>query len=221
MKTMFIEARSDIAVKLLAKQVKALPSPVGLFATVQYVHKIDNIKAQLEKAGKEVKLFRGPHSKYPGQILGCSIRRFRGVKSFLFVGDGVFHPLALGIRNSEPVYTFNPQTGMFGQVTAQMMKKYEQRRQVGISKYLYSDRIGILVSTKPGQNRLALALELKKKTKKQAHIFIAETIDFQSLENFPFIECFVNTACPRISHDDYRRIRTPIVDYADVASLED
>lgn len=36
---------------------------------------------------------------------------------------------------------------------------------------------------------------------KKFYIFIADTIDYNQLNDFPFIEAWVNTACPRIEED--------------------
>ena len=62
-----------------------------------------------------------------------------------------------------------------------------------------------MVSTKPGQQYLEDAKRLKEKLDKEgkkAFIFINTSIDLSYLEDFPFIEAWVNTACPRIGLDD-------------------
>ena len=67
-------------------------------------------------------------------------------------------------------------------------------------KFLSSKNIGILVSIKPGQYNLKKAFALKKKLRdKKCYIFLSDNIGAEQLENFPFIECWVNTACPRIA----------------------
>ena len=43
-----------------------------------------------------------------------------------------------------------------------------------------------------------------------------EDIDFNDLENFNFIEMWVNTACPRIGYDDMLAQEKPIVDLSDI-----
>ena len=69
-------------------------------------------------------------------------------------------------------------------------------------KFLSSKEVGIIVSTKPGQEKLKKAFELKNKLKdKNCHVFLADTIDPAEFENFPFIECWVNTACPRFADE--------------------
>ena len=57
------------------------------------------------------------------------------------------------------------------------------------------------MSTKHGQSRIEKALELAKKKDKEYYIFAFDTLNLSDLENFPFIQCWVNTACPRISED--------------------
>ena len=77
-------------------------------------------------------------------------------------------------------------------------------------------KLGVLVSMKPGQNQFKRAVELKKTLKdKEVYIFVSDTIDFSQLENFPFIECWVNTACNRIM-DDMDKFQKPLVDLADI-----
>ena len=54
-----------------------------------------------------------------------------------------------------------------------------------------------LISTKPGQSYFKHALKLKEKYPDKKFFFIVhETLDFASLEDFPFVQVWVNTACP-------------------------
>ena len=41
----------------------------------------------------------------------------------------------------------------------------------------------------------------KKYPDKKFYTFVAETIDYAQLDNFNFIEAWINTACPRIEED--------------------
>ncbi|MBU4283524.1 MAG: diphthamide synthesis protein, partial [Nanoarchaeota archaeon] len=84
-------------------------------------------------------------------------------------------------------------------------------------KFLSSKEIGVILTTKPGQEQLKEAFELKNKFKdKNFYFLIFDTIDFNQLENFPFIECFVNTACPRIALDDSIKIGKAIINLEDI-----
>jgi len=43
-----------------------------------------------------------------------------------------------------------------------------------------------------------------------------DTINFDALEDFPFVDVWVNTACPRIGWDDTKRARKLMVDLGSV-----
>jgi len=219
MKTIFVEARSNKQVGLPGALIKKLPEKTALFMTVQYLDSQDKVAASLREKGINPILEKPAHAKYNGQVLGCSIERF-DCDAILYIGDGLFHPIALSIENDVPVYTYNPRSKRHGVITEELKKKYLQKRKAGLAKYYMSKNIGILVSTKPGQLMLKQALEFKKKCQKNCFILISDNIDFQGLENFPFIESYVNTACPRISYDDYRRIGKPIVSIYDIRPEE-
>ena len=77
-----------------------------------------------------------------------------------------------------------------------------------------------MVSLKPGQNNFKKAAEWKLKLKgKNCYIFAFDTLDFNQIENFPFIECWVNTACNRIL-DDYDKFPKSPVDLSDIEKME-
>ncbi len=211
MKTLFIEAYYNKKIALPSDVVSKLPGKLGLFASVQFARSLDDIKRQLEKEDKKVRLFKAGHAKHPGQILGCSIRKFPGVDAYLYLGDGLFHPIALALGNSRPVFIYNPFSGKLERLSQEAVRKYRQRQKTALKKFYMSENIGILVSAKPGQNRLKDALSLKKRLKKNCYILLSDDIDLQSLENFPFIDCFVNTACPRIGYDDYSEPGKPVI----------
>ncbi len=72
---------------------------------------------------------------------------------------------------------------------------------------------------KSGQNHLKEAEKFKQETDKEVFIFVFDTLDFGELENFPDVECWVNTACPRIGHDDGSRVSKPIINLDDLRRL--
>ena len=104
-------------------------------------------------------------------------------------------------------------------LASQLEASYELKKKVKGAKlkFLTSKNIGVLISIKPGQNQMKKALKLKQKYKnKEFYFLIADTISFTQLENFPFIDCFINTACPRISFDDSQKIGKPIINIEDI-----
>jgi len=218
MKTVFIEARHDDKIVLPDVAISKLPQNIGVFTTIQFINCLSDICVQIKSAGKNPILFKAKHAEHEGQILGCSIDKF-DADSFLFIGDGMFHPTALAIKNNKPVYIYNPFSKQFFELDLEIIEKYNKKTQGAYAKFLSSENIGILVSTKPGQNRLNDAEKLKNSQDKNCYILIQNDIDFQGLENFPFIDCFVNTACPRIGYDD--QLPKPVVDIELIYEMEE
>jgi 2-(3-amino-3-carboxypropyl)histidine synthase len=213
MKFRFITAKSKMRPKLPAAFVKALPDRLALFVTVQFKPYYDELRKQLEDAGKKVFKLRPPHSMSEGQLLGCGIKRFNeDFDAFLYVGDGQFHPLTLLVRNEQPVICYDPFTRKKTELTKKDVEYALKRENAGYVKFIASSKIGVLISLKPGQNRKRLAESLKKHfPEKDFYYFIFDQLDFSQLENFPFIESWVNTACPRIMIDDIRKFGKPVI----------
>jgi 2-(3-amino-3-carboxypropyl)histidine synthase len=218
MKVIFVEARSTADVVLPAHAVKKLPRRVALFTTTQYLDNLDKVKAQLERAGKTVLLLKTKHTLRPGHLLGCNIQEFKEkLDCFLFVGDGLFHPIALAIKNAQPIYTYNPHSKRLLLLEESEVKKYQNKLDAAKAAFAKAVHVGIIISTKPGQYKLSKAKKLEKKhPDKEFYFLIFDTVDYSQLENFAFIECFVNTACERIPYDDAGKIRKPVVNLEEV-----
>ena len=80
--------------------------------------------------------------------------------------------------------------------------------------FINAQTLGILITIKPGQQYLNTAKNLKEKLEKEnkkAYIFIDDTLNLNQLENYPFIDCWINTACPRIGQDDIVNIEQPMI----------
>ncbi len=213
MKTFFVEARENEKI-VLPINIFKLPEKIVLFTTVQYIRNVDVWKKDLEDAGKKVILIKPVHAKYAGQILGCSIDKFDdNFDAFLYIGDGLFHPKALMLKNDKPVFIYNPKSKEFFELKKEELDEIKKKLKIGLVKFYSSKKIGVLISTKPGQFNLKDALVLKKKfADKEFFFLVDDTFNFDSLEDFNFIECYVNTACPRISYDDSVRLNKPVVD---------
>ncbi len=213
MQTLFIEARYTERFTLPEELVRRLPNIVTLAATVQFLNSFDGIKAQLEQAGKQVKLFKGLHAKYSGQILGCSLNAQEETDAFLYIGTGEFHPTAL-LKQNKPIFCYNPLSQEFRILAEKDIEKLRNKQRGAMLRYLDAKNIGIIISTKPGQNRMKEAEVLKKKLDEQdkhAYLFIAGTLNLNELENFPFIDCWINTMCPRIGLDDASSLEKALI----------
>ena len=228
MKILFIEAKYDKPIKLDKPIIAKLPSKVGLVSSIQFLDRLPYLKSLIEgKANLEKR--RGgisePFDSLPvikkllnknkqikkaiigGQILGCDVKNAEKIKNsvdaFLYIGDGRFHPLGVALSTKKNVFTFNPLNNHFSKIKQEEIDAYERRKKAALVKFLHAQNVGVLVSTKPGQYydiKKLNVLEKKYKDKK-FYTFVSETIDYNQLENFPFIEAWVNTACPRIEED--------------------
>jgi 2-(3-amino-3-carboxypropyl)histidine synthase len=221
MKTFFVEARHKAKFELPIEVIDLLPKKIALVTTVQFIDSIVGIKKHLEKKGKKVLLLKTEHTKYPGQLLGCNIKKFDeadgGFDAFLYIGDGLFHPKALMLKNKKPVFVFNPLSKEHSKLKEKDVEAMKRKNEGAMLKFMSSNEIGVLISTKPGQQQIKKAYELEKKyADKNFYFLLFDTIDFSELENFPFIECFVNTACPRISYDEAEKIGKAIVNVDDL-----
>ena len=213
MKTFFVEARYKGKFELPMEVIELLPKKIALFTTVQFLDSVAGIKKQLEANGKKVLLLKTGYTKYPGQLLGCNIKKFDDdFDAFLYLGDGMFHPKALLLKNNKPAFAYNPFAKKHFILEPKDIEAMKRKNEGAKLKFMSSKEIGVLVSTKPGQQQIKKAYALEKKHHdKNFYFFLFDTIDFAELENFPFIECFVNTACPRIAFDEAEKIRKPII----------
>lgn len=205
MKRVFVQTAYHGGLELPEEVIKRLPSNLVLAMPVQFLPFQEEIKKKLESFEKKVTLFKSKHGLHLGQVLGCDIHAFPGqYEAFLYIGDGKFHPTALLYENEKEVYCYNPFTHKLEVYDSRYLEKVLQQRKGQKSKFLSSERVGVLVTTKPGQNQSKEVDKLRSRLEqsgKKVFVFLADEINFASLENFNFIEVWINTACPRIVED--------------------
>ncbi len=225
MKLMFVEALVKEKVTLPKKLFGELPQKICIATDVQFVHQLDSLKRQLEAAGKTVSVVKGAHAKYAGQVLGCSHLKleFPAADAFLYVGDGLFHPKALLLGSDRDVYIYNPFSKEFRKLPHSEAELIKRREKAAIVRFLHAEKIGVLVSVKAGQLGVqsglgVMASLVKRFPEKKFYLFAFDTLDFSQLENFPFIECFVSTACPRLI-DDHEKFPKPVVNATTIFKL--
>ncbi len=204
MDIMHVEGRYKGEVKLPRAVIAKLPNRIALLTTVQHMGSLDAIKQQLEESGRQVVLPELEHCKYPGQVLGCAIGKLRGdFDVILYVGDGRFHPKALALENDSDVMVFDPSSLSLDKVSSEDVFDIKRKVKGAYIRFLSAKKVGVLVTTKPGQHVSGAAERLKKMyPDKRFYTLISDEIRLDSLEDFPFIDIFVNTACPRLAYDD-------------------
>ncbi len=203
MKTLFIEARKKKFPELnLEELASQLPKEITLAYSIQYKELAEKLKKKLEAKGKKI--------DFAGQVLGCSVINVKG-KALLLIGSGRFHAVQLALTTEKPVYILDG--NKLSKINEEEIEKLKLKRKSAISKFLSAENIGIIVSVKPGQNKMKEAEKLKKKLEdkgKKIFIFLCDNINLQELENFP-CQSWINTACPGLFLDDSR-----IVNIADI-----
>ncbi len=184
---------------------------ISLAATVQYLDLIKPVKKYLEEKGKKVILKQGAF--YEGHVLGCNPRAFeKEADNLLLITDGKFHALNNAINLEKEIFVFNTRNleKVSREDIGKVLKKIEGKKK----KFLMSDIIGLILSSKPGQRskQFDKIKEDIEKTGKKVFVFETNNININEFENFNDIEIWVNTACYGLGLDDPR-----IVNYYDIA----
>lgn len=211
------EIREKINIPL--EKIKIKERKIGLISTLQFIDSLEDVKNFLEKNGKIVKIGRG--KSYPGQILGCDVSAAKtiekDVEAFLYIGSGQFHPLGLALQTKKPVYFLNVEKNELEDLK-QTKEKFLKQKYAAIALAKDAKSFGILVSVKPGQLNLESAKKLKQKIEskgKKAYILIFNDIKPEKLEGFD-LDCYINTACPRIAIDNRTEFKKPILNTNEV-----
>ena len=108
MEIIHVEVKYSKKIELPKELIDFLPNKLILFTTIQYIHQLENIIKQL--GNKEVILLKPRHTCYKGQILGCSNTKIEEEGDILYIGDGLFHPKAILLKNNKKVHVFNPKS---------------------------------------------------------------------------------------------------------------
>jgi len=217
---LFQEVRFSEEVAGMVK--KALPSlkdykAIGIVTTVQHIGKLADAKKALESAGKKVLVGRhGARTAYDGQVQGCDFQSAasiqQNVDAFVYVGSGNFHPIGVALYTGKPVVIIDPLLKEVRDVEAQKDSLLRQRfAAIELAKGAKS--FGILLSTKKGQFRPAEAERAKgiiEKEGRKAYFLAGRELTPENIEGLK-VDALVNTACPRLALDDYKRFKVPVI----------
>jgi 2-(3-amino-3-carboxypropyl)histidine synthase len=200
----------DFDVAVLAHALPLLKEKiVGLVTTVQHAPLIPAMEAFLASHGYEIRVTDGVgRTPLRGQVLGCSFAAAKstGAAEILFVGTGVFHPIGIALATKARVIALDPLTGTAQEVSADTLLR---RRFAVMEKARGARSTGIIVSTKSGQQRRALAERLAALSPGAVIVTMRE-VNPDELLNLGF-DCYVNTACPRLAYDDQVRFKKPVL----------
>ena len=218
--TIYIEARAKKNIKeAIVKALSYLEewNRIGLVTTVQHIDKLDEAKKMLEAAGKTVFVGDFGDVKYAGQVLGCDFSNAQSisenVEAYVFVGGGRFHAIGVAITTEKPTIVADPYEGtawsIHGQVRRVIMQRWGD-----IAEAKKAKTFGILISLKSGQMKLKNGIWIKEKLENYgltAILMAVREVTPTIVIQFPGIEAFVNTACPRLSLDDALNYDRPLL----------
>ena len=218
--TIYVEARATVTVDEAVEA--SLPllkgwNKIGLATTVQHIQVLDEVRESLVRAGKTVEVGDAGQINYAGQVTGCNFTNVKSianeVEAFLFVGGGRFHALGVALATSKPTIVADPYEGRAYSISDEAQKTVKQRW-VCIEQAKKAKTFGIIVGLKPGQLHLEAALRVKaivEKIGKSACLLAVNEVTPDSILEFPTIDAYVNTACPRISLEAPSKFSKPVL----------
>ena len=218
---LYIEARYETNIEdLVKKSLKELKNydKIAVVCSVQHMHQIPVAEKILRENKKEIFI---PAKKgfafYPGQVLGCEYNGLKLIKdefqAILVIGND-FHALGAALAMPKPVILIDP----FNREVYNMKEKHDKvikQRVIAISKVKDFRKIGLIICQKPGQHFGSYSYiknKLEKLDKEVILISMNEITD-DKLVNLYDIQAFIETACPRISIEDYARFSKPVINY--------
>ena len=239
MQTLFLDAPYNGKIELCKETVEYLKKKkyhtVALYASVQFVNQLETVQKQLEQEKITVITSKADRTQVVGQLLGCdnyhqslnlSEKENKNIDCYLYVGDGRFHPLALvyGQKDEEQMKEIvcnDPIGKTLFLVSVENIKIILRKYRGSLMRFLTAETVGVISTIKPGQEQFKPALLLEKKyTNKKFYYFIDNDISFHQLENFPFIQVWVNTACPRVGFDDQEKFARGVINLNDALMAE-
>lgn len=189
MKSIFVEAKKKVKLADLDVDISRLPESIAIAYSIQYKDLAFELKKKLSKKHKITHFV---------QVLGCSKPKFSKTSAVLLITSGKFHAINLALETKLPIYIYSE--NKLDKISEEEINNLKGMRKAAYMNFLNSKRIGILVSTKPGQENLKKAIGTKKnldKKGKRGYLFISNNINTSEFENFQ-LNSWLNTACPRM-----------------------
>jgi 2-(3-amino-3-carboxypropyl)histidine synthase len=196
---------------------------INLVTTTNYLSNIEKVKEILKKEEIEVLKAKGTSHVREHMVLGCDSSTIIDKKNpIIYIGDGFFHPNNLGfVFSNRDIWIINPILKETRKL--EINDKFIRQRYALIEKARQSKTFAILVSSKHGQFRMRYAEHIKsilESLGKKVYIFVSDFINESYILGIK-VDCYVNTACPRITYDDWPNFKKPIISPKEVFMLKD
>ncbi len=207
----YLEGRSTAKLNISKDIYGAIDGKIALYSTVQHLDHMKEVSRIMEDRGYSTIIGTGdPRIKYPGQLLGCNFSAgVEGADAHIYVGTGMFHAIGLSLSLEKEVLILDPITGEFNS-TAEIADRMLRKRFAAIESIKKSEKIGVIVSAKPGQRRIEIAESLCDSCKGKCTLLEFDEVEPALVDSFGW-KGMVNTACPRLALDDFIRFKTTVV----------
>jgi len=202
MERIFLEFKKKVSGKEDFSALDSLEGKtISLSGIIQYLNFIFPIKIYLESKGKKVILSKGAFHK--GHIIGCNPSAFdKKADTLLLLADGKFHATNNALILDREVFVFN--LNKLEKLSFQDLERYKTKTKVKKTKFLSANKVGLIVSTKRGQNfkRIENIVNRIERLNKEVFVFETDNINLDELGNFSDIQIWINTACYGLGLDD-------------------
>jgi 2-(3-amino-3-carboxypropyl)histidine synthase len=142
------------------------------------------------------------------------------VDAFLLVGGGTFHAVGVALAFQRIVVVADVEMG-----TARRVDEERDRilrlRSAAIGRAKDARTFGILVESRPGQRRWALARSIRTMLRESGHqplLVLIKEVGPERLGSLG-MDAYVSTACPRIAVDDQSAYPVPVLTPQEVRIL--
>ncbi|KAM0687807.1 hypothetical protein COBT_000942 [Conglomerata obtusa] len=190
-----------------------LYNDVAILGTIQFNSVINKISKNLNIKTPQLK----PLSR--GEVLGCTSPILKNTKIVIYIADGRFHLESIMINNPHLIfYKYCPFTKRMSREYYDYTKMLKTRKEAK-EKAFKGKTIGVILGTLGRQGSLALHNNIEKYLLKKGflvyNIALKEINEF-NLEEFYFIDSFVQICCPRLSTDWGVNFNKPILNSYEV-----
>ncbi len=236
MNVLFLDAPYTGKVELCPETITFLKKKnircVALYASVQFCNNLEKIQEQLDRLNIKHITSRADRTHVRGQLLGCdnyhdslhlNAKELEEIDAYLYIGDGKFHPLALVYAQKDvlkdqvkEIICNDPMARKMSMMDFSAIRVILRKYRASLMKFLVAKKVGVIVTVKPGQEHLKASFRLEKKfPDTKFYFFVDDVVSFSQLENFPFIEVWINTTCPRVGFDDQEKFVRGVVNLND------
>ncbi len=198
-------------------------SRVAVLTISSYMSLTKELVKALEESGISVARPRGIAGHWEYEVLGCNYLpayTTGPVDAQVFIGNSRFHAIGLYLSTERKTLMFDPESMSLLDIKDEAEKALRASL-LRISVASTKNKFGIVLGLKEGQlnpEKTRLLSERLIAHGKNVQLISALELTPESLDRFPDIEAFVETACPRIPMTD-TGFRRPVLSYPEGLGL--